>query len=72
MLRLGWSVEVRRVYREANFVADGVANWVLPKPIGSYPLPEPHAEISKLVLVDVAGVSRVRLVSNNPGFGGLI
>lgn len=41
LLRLDWSVEVKRVFREANFVADGLANWVLDKPISYYPLPNP-------------------------------
>lgn len=65
MLRRSWTVEVRRIYREANFVADGIANWAFVRPVGYYPLPVPPVELSLLLMADAASVTRPRLVSNN-------
>lgn len=66
LLHLDWSVELRRIYREANFTADGVANLVISRPIGFYPLPDPPPEIGDVLLADMEGVSRVRFVPMYP------
>lgn len=64
LLNMAWTVEVKRVYREANYIADGVANWALTQCIGHHLLTDPPMAIRHSLLADVAGVSRPRYVSN--------
>lgn len=60
---LAWTMEVKRVYREANYVANGMANWALAQRFGHHLLKDPPA-IRHLLLVDVARVRRPRYVTN--------
>lgn len=41
-LEQDWAEEVRKIYREANFVAEGVANWVLHQELGYHLLLAPQ------------------------------
>lgn len=59
-----WTVKIQQVYHEANCVANGIDNWSLQEFVGYHPLLVPPVQIRSLLLADVAGVSRLRFVSN--------
>lgn len=64
LLRRDWTEEVKRIYREANYVADGGSNWVPSQSI-RYQLPHnPLTPIWSLLLADLVGMGRPRFVSN--------
>lgn len=52
LLGRNWSVEISHIYREANAVADGIANWVLQQPIGQYAHASPPPQLHNQLLAD--------------------
>ncbi|CAA7034573.1 unnamed protein product [Microthlaspi erraticum] len=61
-IRRDWIVRVKHVYKEANRVADGLANHAFSFPLGFYLFTSALAEISALLLEDVDGSTRARFV----------
>lgn len=45
LIRRSWDVEVVKIYMEANFIADGVSNWVLTRGVGFYILSVPSVSL---------------------------
>lgn len=62
-LNITWQVVIDKVYREANMVADRVANWSIGQSIGYQLLPSPPNSVCNLLMNDVASMSRSRIVS---------
>lgn len=60
-----WTVEVSHIFREANIVTDGMANWALLQPVSQQILiPSPTNRIRDLLLADQHGVPYPRRVNN--------
>lgn len=56
-----WSVRIRHVYREANRVADRLANMGVEQAEAFIVYDDPPASIRELLLADVMGVTTPRL-----------
>lgn len=57
-----WLVRVSHVYREANRLADGLANYAFSLPLGFYSFNLPPDIVNPILLEDANGVSRLRFV----------
>ncbi|KAH9716124.1 reverse transcriptase domain-containing protein [Citrus sinensis] len=62
LLERDWSVQLKHVYREANYAADFLASYSLNSPIGFHVLLSPPPEIVGLICKDAYGVAHSRLV----------
>lgn len=58
-----WMVIIKHVYHEANYITDGVANWVISQNTSHYLLRDPPFVVSSLLFADLCGVSRARVIS---------
>ncbi|CAA7030525.1 unnamed protein product [Microthlaspi erraticum] len=58
-----WIVRIKNTYREANQVADGLANYAFSLPLGFHLFTSATSEISGLLLEDVNGSSQIRFVN---------
>lgn len=56
---------VSKVFREANFEADGVANWALAQDIGVHVLSVPPVPLRGCLQADRAGVTFSRAVPHS-------
>ncbi|KAL9862399.1 putative RNA-directed DNA polymerase [Arabidopsis thaliana] len=57
-----WLVRVSHVYREANRLADGLANYAFSLPLGFHSFNFPPDIVNPILLEDANGVSRLRFV----------
>lgn len=57
-----WLVRVSHVYREANRLADGLANYAFSLPLGFYSFNLPPDIVNPILLEDANGVSMLRFV----------
>lgn len=64
MLKRDWNVDLKHIYREANFAADALANYAHSLPLGLYIFSSPPAVINPFVRHDMQGVAYPRLVQS--------
>ncbi|KAL9288897.1 putative ribonuclease H domain, reverse transcriptase zinc-binding domain-containing protein [Arabidopsis thaliana] len=57
-----WIVRISHVYREANRLADGLANYAFSLPLGFHACGSMPAPVASIALEDAAGVVRLRTV----------
>lgn len=62
LLTLDWILDVKKIYRETNYVADGVVNWVLNREVGVHVLSNPPTMLCSRLLADVMKVNHPRMV----------
>lgn len=61
-LRRPWVVRVSKIFREANFAADRLANWAITQPVGFHLLPRPPEFLARILEADIRGVGCSRFV----------
>lgn len=62
MLKRDWNVDLKHIYREANYAADALANYAHSLPLGLHIFNSPPAFINPFVWHDMYGVGYPRLV----------
>lgn len=64
LLRGDWTVQINKIYREANFAADVVANRALSQRLGLHHLPYPPEPLRDILKADSEAVGVPRSVSS--------
>lgn len=62
LLSRSWEVEITKIYGEANYVADDVANWALTPELGFYVLTTPPVSLRNSLDIDTANICFPRAV----------
>ena len=62
LLKRKWHVEIKTIYRQANFVVDALANYAHSLPLSLHIFRSPPASINHIIIHDMYGVAYLRFV----------